>query len=65
MNFVYLAFVELDIIRCRLCVSSQKLYADYFFFYKLNVDCVFYSAVMGEMTSISISLLWTLVAMGG
>jgi hypothetical protein len=65
MNSICLAFVELDVIRCRLCVSFQKLYADCFFFYKLNADCVFYPAVMGEMTSASPSLLWTLVAMGG
>jgi hypothetical protein len=32
-------------------------------FYKLNVDCVFYPAVMGELTLISLSLLWTREAM--
>jgi hypothetical protein len=28
---IYLAFVELYVIRCRLCVSFQKLYAYCFF----------------------------------
>jgi hypothetical protein len=32
------------------------------FFYKLNTDCVFYSAITGELTSASPSLLWTQVA---
>jgi hypothetical protein len=28
-------------------------------FYKLNADSVFYPVVMGELTSASLSLLWT------
>jgi hypothetical protein len=37
--------------------------SDCVFFYKLNTYCVFYPAVMGELTSVSPSLLWTRVAM--
>jgi hypothetical protein len=51
MNFICLAFVELDVIRYRLCVYFQKLYADYFFFYKLNADYIFYPTVTGDDVS--------------
>jgi hypothetical protein len=34
------------------------------FFYKLNADCVFYLAVMSELTLAHPSLLWTRVATG-
>jgi hypothetical protein len=47
------------VIRCRLCFVL-----DCVFFYKLNADCVFYSAVTGELTSARLSLLWTRVATG-
>jgi hypothetical protein len=36
--------------------------SDCVFFYKLNAKCVFYPAVMGELTSARPSLLWTRVA---
>jgi hypothetical protein len=51
MNFICLAFVELDVIRYRLCAYFQKLYADYFFFYKLNADYIFYPTVTGDDVS--------------
>jgi hypothetical protein len=37
--------------------------SDCVFFYKLNIDCVFYPAVTGELTLARPSLLWTRVAM--
>jgi hypothetical protein len=52
MNLMY-------VLRCRLCFVS-----DCVFFYKLNADCVFYLAVMGELTAARLSLQWTRVATG-
>jgi hypothetical protein len=48
----------MNVVINRLCFVS-----DCVFFYKLNVDYVFYPAVMGELMSASPSLLWTQVAM--
>jgi hypothetical protein len=42
----------MNVVISRLCFIS-----DCVFFYKLNVDCVFYPAVMREVTSASPSLL--------
>jgi hypothetical protein len=44
-------------------ISRLYFVLDCIFFYKLNADCVFYLAVTGELTSASLSLLWTRVAM--
>jgi hypothetical protein len=49
----------MNVVISRLCFVL-----DCVFFYKLNADCVFYPAVMGELTSVSPSLLWTRVATG-
>jgi hypothetical protein len=49
----------MNVVISRLCFDS-----DYVFLYKLNVDCVFYPAVTGELTSVILSLLWIQVAMG-
>jgi hypothetical protein len=38
------------------CIFFQ-LDTDCVFFHKLNVDCIFYLAVMGELTSACLSLL--------
>jgi hypothetical protein len=43
-------------------VLFQKLYT--VFFYKLNIDCVFYPTVTDELMLVSPSLLWTLVVLG-
>jgi hypothetical protein len=45
-------------------ISKLCFVLDCVFFYKLNADCVFYPTVMGELTSASLSLLWTQVAIG-
>jgi hypothetical protein len=48
------------------CVFFQKeIVYKLFFFYKLNADYALYLAVMDEMTSANLSLLWILVATGG
>jgi hypothetical protein len=47
------------VVRYSLCFVL-----DYVFFYKLNADCVFYPAIMDELTSSRSSLLWTQVATG-
>jgi hypothetical protein len=49
----------MNVVISRLCFVL-----DCVFFYKLNADCVFYPAVMGELTSVNMSLLWNRVAMG-
>jgi hypothetical protein len=52
MNLMYVVRYQLSFV------------SDCIFFYKLNADCVFYTAVMGELTSARPSLLWTRVATG-
>jgi hypothetical protein len=46
------------------CVFFQKLYTDFIFFYKPNIDCVFYPVVTNEVTSAHPSLLVVTVATG-
>jgi hypothetical protein len=48
----------MNVVINRLCFVS-----DCVFFYKLNTDCVFYPVVTGDLTSVSLSLLWTRVLM--
>jgi hypothetical protein len=43
-------------------ISRLRFILDCVFFYKLDGDCVFYSAVTDELTSVNPLLLWTRVA---
>jgi hypothetical protein len=72
---MYICYLMYELCVCMLldadCVSSQKMYANCFFFYKLNADCVFYPAVTivdsssnGWITSPCPSLLGATIAMG-
>jgi hypothetical protein len=63
MNSVYVYLLLNLMYKLRICMLLDadcvlfQLDTDCVFFHKLNANCIFYLAVMGELTSAYLSLL--------